>query len=480
MGSDYPFTKLKDICVKITKGSTPTKKDGGFTERGVNFIKAESASYDGVLNESKFTFVTAEIYAKYKRSQLEENDILFSMAGAFLGKTGFVEKKHLPANTNQALALIRVDITLANPKFVLYCLQQKRVVHFVNSSISQSAQPNINLQQIGDLVIDFPERKVQDSIVNILDSIDQRSLINRQSNQTLEQMAQTLFKCWFVDFDPVIDNALAAGNAIPDELKHRVEIRKKAYTLQKQNPNIKPLPVATQRLFPSEFEHCDDNTLGIQGWIPKGWEVKDIKSLSFKLTKGTTATKKQIADSCSEVLVPFLKVRDLTDNNEIKFDGLDSIPLDVHENQLKRSILHSGDILISIAGTIGRIALVPTNLNNCNCNQALAFIRCNQISVRNFVYHSLQINSMQSYFESKVVQAVQANLSLGSVGEIDLIVPDNSLLDIWNSQTETILSKLELSRNQKLELEKIRDVLLPKLISGEIKLGSSTQELMNA
>ena len=228
MGSKFPLVKLKDISLKITKGSTPTQKDGGFSNDGIHFIKAESASYDGVLDESKFVFVTEEVHAKYKRSQLAEKDILFSMAGAFLGKTGFIEKKHLPANTNQALALIRIDYNLANPKYVLYCLQQRRIVHFVNNSSSQSAQPNINLQQIGDLDIEFPDRETQDSIVNILESVDKKTSVNKQTNQTLEQMAQTLFKSWFVDFDPVIDNALAAGNPIPDELAARAEVRRQA------------------------------------------------------------------------------------------------------------------------------------------------------------------------------------------------------------------------------------------------------------
>ncbi|MCS0411646.1 restriction endonuclease subunit S, partial [Vibrio diabolicus] len=238
MVNEFNLVKLKDITSKITKGTTPSKSDGGFSNSGVNYIKAESVSYDGRIDESKFAYISENVHEKLKRSQLKENDILFSMAGAFLGKTGYVMSHHLPANTNQALALIRVLPEIAHPKFIHFYLQQKKVVHFVNNAVSQSAQPNINLQQIGDLDIYLLPMSKQRLVVNHLESIDNKIALNRQINQTLEQMAQTLFKSWFVDFDPVMDNALDVGNPIPDALQHRAEVRKAV----RESEGFKPLP----------------------------------------------------------------------------------------------------------------------------------------------------------------------------------------------------------------------------------------------
>ena len=148
--------KLSEITSKITKGTTPSIKDGGFSTEGINYIKAESVGYDGRIDTSKFSFISLDIHKKFKRSQLEENDILFSMAGVHLGKSAIVKKEYLPANTNQALALIRHIPDIVNPSYLLFFLQQKSVVSFVNNSTSQSAQPNINLQEIGNLNIYLP------------------------------------------------------------------------------------------------------------------------------------------------------------------------------------------------------------------------------------------------------------------------------------------------------------------------------------
>lgn len=138
MSADWCVVRLADIASKITKGTTPSKKDGGFSEAGINYIKAESVGYDGRIDSSKFSFITEDVHNKLKRSQLEVNDILFSMAGVHLGKVGVVEQKHVPANTNQALALIRLKGDLVKPLYVLYFLQQREVVHFVNNATSQS------------------------------------------------------------------------------------------------------------------------------------------------------------------------------------------------------------------------------------------------------------------------------------------------------------------------------------------------------
>ena len=99
------------------------------------------------------------------------------------------------------------------------------------------------------------------NLIYHLQTLDKKITLNRQINQTLEQMAQTLFKSWFVDFDPVIDNALDAGNEIPELLQTRAELRQKIRASQ----DFQPLPADIRALFPAEFEESE------LGWVPKGW-----------------------------------------------------------------------------------------------------------------------------------------------------------------------------------------------------------------
>ena len=185
---------LDSITTKITKGTTPTSVGCTFENSGVNFIKSESLGNSRNIDRSKFAFISEQTHEKLKRSQIEKNDILFSMAGMFLGKTGIVTDDLVPANTNQAVAIIRIDTEKANHEYVYYYLNQRSVVQAVNASSAQSAQPNINLKQIGQIEIDLPERKLQDKIVSILSAIDFKIEKNNQINENLADLLQTIYQ----------------------------------------------------------------------------------------------------------------------------------------------------------------------------------------------------------------------------------------------------------------------------------------------
>lgn len=131
----------------------------------------------------------------------------------------------------------------------------------IQNEASGSVQDNINLQTLERLKFKLPDLNEQKTIAHILGTLDDKIELNRQMNATLESMAQALFKSWFVDFDPVIDNALAAGNPIPEPFQARAKTRKAL------GDKRKPLPEAIQQQFPSSFVFTKE-----MGWIPKGWK----------------------------------------------------------------------------------------------------------------------------------------------------------------------------------------------------------------
>ena len=192
---------LKDITAKITKGTTPTSIGCKFEKSGINFIKSESLVDGKAIDKSKFAFISERTHERLKRSQIEENDILFSMAGMFLGQTGIATAEVVPANTNQAVAIIRVDDTKANYEYVYYYLNQKSVIHTINTTSAQSAQPNINLKQIGEIKINLPDRKKQDQIVSLLSAIDLKISNNVEINDNLYAQVKAIFSENFLDLD---------------------------------------------------------------------------------------------------------------------------------------------------------------------------------------------------------------------------------------------------------------------------------------
>ena len=217
---------LKDITTKITKGTTPTSIGCKFEKSGINFIKSESLVDGKTIDKSKFAFISERTHERLKRSQIEENDILFSMAGMFLGKTGIATAEVVPANTNQAVAIIRVDDTKANYEYVYYYLNQKSVIHTINTTSAQSAQPNINLKQIGKIKINLPDRKKQDQIVSLLSAIDLKISNNVEINDNLEQQAVTYFQELYINnanpmwqIGTISDLGTVVGGSTPSKTK---------------------------------------------------------------------------------------------------------------------------------------------------------------------------------------------------------------------------------------------------------------------
>ena len=162
-----PRVRLGDICSVITKGTTPKK----YVDKGISFIKTES--FNGTrIDLKKISYIDEFTHNTFlKRSILEENDILITIAGATIGKCLMVPKEVLPANTNQALAIIRVK-KYTSCKYVMYVLQSYLMKKYIQKNIKGSAQPNLNLQQLNDFIIPLPTLETQKRIVHVLDNFE--------------------------------------------------------------------------------------------------------------------------------------------------------------------------------------------------------------------------------------------------------------------------------------------------------------------
>lgn len=198
-----------------------------------------------------------------ENSIYEKESILIPRKGS-LNNIYYVDQ---PFWTVDTLFWTKINLENVFPKFLFY---QLRLTDFVSLNVG-SAVPSLTVPVLNDLKIKLPPLPEQKAIAHILSSLDNKIELNRRMNETLEAMAQALFKSWFVDFDPVIDNALAAGNTIPDEFFESAEQRKAIE--KKDNSDI-------QKLFPDEFEFSED-----MGWIPKGWAVSNVGT-EFDVTMG--------------------------------------------------------------------------------------------------------------------------------------------------------------------------------------------------
>lgn len=161
------WMKLGDLSITITKGTTPKT----YSKSGICFIRTEAIESD-LINFDKVKYIDDDVHnGSLRRSILQANDILFTIAGATIGKCVVVPASALPANTNQALAIIRLKENYEH-KYIFYLLKSKYMKDYIQKSIKGSAQPNLNLQQLNDFVIPVPPLEVQKCIVDILDRFD--------------------------------------------------------------------------------------------------------------------------------------------------------------------------------------------------------------------------------------------------------------------------------------------------------------------
>jgi type I restriction enzyme S subunit len=219
----------------------------------------------------------------------------------------------------------------------------------------------------------------------------------------------------------------------------------------------------TAALFPAEFE---ESTMGL---IPKGWEVTELSELTTLITKGTTPTQSDITDAPdSGRRVNYVRVNSIYEDGSVLADKLTTIPEAVHAGVLKRSILKPNDLLYTIAGTIGRVALAENWILPANTNQAVAIIRAKPEIPPDFLSLTMRHEVFREELHNNIVQAVQANLSLGMLSKARAVVPDRSALQQLFKPIASILSQINANRAQSRTLATLRDTLLPKLLSGEL------------
>lgn len=173
---EWEVVELGEVSERITKGTTPTTLGFKFMDSRseINFVKIESITANGSIIPEKLAFISLECHENLKRSQLMENDILFSIAGA-LGRVGIVNKELLPANTNQALAIISLKQNI-KPKYVFSLLKSKNIQRSIESLKVGVAQYNISLKQVSQIKIPLPSLETQNHIVARIEN--EQALVN--------------------------------------------------------------------------------------------------------------------------------------------------------------------------------------------------------------------------------------------------------------------------------------------------------------
>ena len=188
---DWEEVTLFSLCTLITKGTTPTTLGHSFVEDGINFIKAESINDAGGFISEKFAKISAETHAFLKRSVIQKSDVLCSIAGT-IGRVAIVEDSILPANTNQAIAILRVDETKCFPEFIYLFLKSDYFQEVMDGKIVHAVQPNLSLGEIGSTTFKIAPFEKLVEFKKLVKGIFDKKTNNLLQIQTLEKLRDNL------------------------------------------------------------------------------------------------------------------------------------------------------------------------------------------------------------------------------------------------------------------------------------------------
>lgn len=457
MGSKFETRLLGELCHEITVGFVGTMTNE-YIENGIPFLRSKNIEeYDVKWDDMKY--VSSAFHKKLSKSVLKPGDVAIVRTGK-PGTTCVIPNDLREANCSD-IVIARVNNELLCPHYLSYFMNA--MAHGqVNAHIVGAVQQHFNVSSAKKLEIPLPSRVKQTKIVQVLKTLDDKLKLNRQINQTLEQMAQTLFKSWFVDFDPVVDNVLDAGFfeqdlGFSEELLHRVEVRKAV----RESDNFKPLSEDIRRLFPNAFEECAEPALGLGGWVPKGWKGQPIKTHCVKIQNGGTPSRSN-SDYWDGGNIPWLT------SGEVRQSIVTNVENTITDLGLQNSSakwVSSYSTLVALYGaTAGEVSI---NVDPLTTNQAV----CALIPKESYCWFNyLQVRNKTIEMQNQAVGSAQQNISKRLVENLIVISPLPYIVEIFNQRVEPLFLKSIFNQKMAMELTKLRDTLLPKLISGELSL----------
>jgi type I restriction enzyme, S subunit len=422
MAGEWEETVLADVSSDVSYGYTESATD---EKVGPRFLRITDIQ-NGVVNWANVPYcpITADNHKKYR---LQAGDIVVARTGNSTGEN-FLYRGDEDAVFASYLIRFRIDRQKADPGFVWYNLRSRDWWNFINNSKTGSAQAGANAKILGLFPLNLPSLSEQRAIAHILGALDDKIELNRRMNETLEAIARALFKSWFVDFDPVLAKSEGRDPGLTKSLAD---------------------------LFPDSFE---DSELGE---IPKGWPVKllsDLCSTQYGYTARAT----------SEPVGPkLLRVMDINKQHWIDWSTVPHCEI-LAESKAAYS-LNVGDIVVARMADPGKSAIVEEEVEAVFASY-LVRLKTESLAQSYFIYSFLKSDQYSDYAEGSKSGSVQANMNARVIVGAPLVVPPTKLLARFLDAVLPLRRHLVANVRGSHTLAALRDTLLPKLISGELRI----------
>jgi len=362
-------------------------------------------------------YSSAGITGWHDKALIEKNGIIVGRKGT----VGTVYYSETPFYCIDTAYYLTEDDTKEDLKYLYYLLN-----HLPLKKLNtDSAVPGLNRDNAYSQVFSLPPIQEQKSIAHILSTLDDKIEVNNQINKTLENMAQAIFKQWFVDFE------------FPNE-------------------DGEPYKSSGGEMIESEL-----------GMIPKGWEVRTVDDITAKFTTGLNPRKNFVLGNGNNF---YVTIKNMGNQQVFLDDRCDKIDDQALVTINKRSDLRKGDVLFSGIGTIGRTYLIDTIPKNWNISESIFTLRAYDERVSLFLYQLLLSESFQGYAKQLASGSVQKGIRMGDMKIFKLAYSESVVINNYHKIMSSVIDKIKVLQRENIMLSNLRETLLPKLMSGEIRV----------
>jgi type I restriction enzyme S subunit len=337
--------------------------------------------------------------------------------------------------------------------FLFYWMASQEFVNFSMQGSEGTKMPRAKWDHVSRHQIPLFNIDEQRAIAHLLGTLDDKIELNRRMNETLEAMAHALFKSWFIDFDPVIDNALAAGKPIPEEFQELAAARESLGDARKL------LPEEVRNLFSSEFEHTKEH-----GWIPKGWKVKAVNQII--------------------IINPSVSLKKATEASFIDMKALPTTGYAISEVILKAysggAKFQNGDVLLARItpclenGKTGIVDFLDGDDVGFGSTEFIVLRRQGNIQTPFIACLARDTRFRNHCIQSMVGSSGRQRVQNACFSNYYLAIPEQDGIMIHFQQlTQISFDKMTKHTEQSRSLTSLRDTLLPKLLSGEVRISKA-------
>ena len=456
--SDWTTSKLSDV-IEIIGGGTPKRSENKYWNGDIPWLSVADFNNDFRYVNDSIEHITELGLQKSSTKLLDKDHLIISARGT----VGCLAQLSVPMAFNQSCYGLNGKEGILDNGFLYYFL--KNNISELKQKTHGAVFDTITRDTFEHIQISYPDLGTQKEIAKNLGNFDDKIQLNTQINQTLEQIAQALFKSWFVDFDPVRAKVQALSDGLSLEQAELAAMQaisgKTAEELtalsQAQSERYAEL-AETAKVFPCEIVEVD----GIE--VPRGWEIKPLPEI-IDFLEGPGIRNWQYTDE--EDGIKFINIRCIQ-NGDLTLTTANKITKEEAFGKYKHFQLEEDDIVVSTSGTLGRFAFVrkehlPLSLNT----SVIRFRPIKNKSTLGFIAGFVE-NQLQHELEIRASGSAQRNFGPTHLKQISLLVPDFKLLELHQKYASSLFEKRKQLLSEIDVLKDTRDLLLPKLLNGEI------------